>query len=345
MTLRSSRKCGSRWWNRHRRGVAGCLMGLTLALLIGGGGAEASAGVTYFRGACDASAVVSIDADHRAVADDEDNVLRIYRGDTGGMAVWSLDLSGFLRVDPKDPEVDLEAAARVGGRVYWISSHGRNRQGGFRPSRHRFFATEIVSGPGYPRLKPVGQPVMRLLQDLLADPRFAQFGLAQAAALPPKAPGALNMEGLAALPDGRLLIGFRNPQPAGLALLIPLENPEAVVEGSAARFGEPILLNLDHRGVRGLGSVDDRVVIAAGAYDDAPRGRLFEWRPGSSGVEPLPDPTVATLNAEGVDPVEAGVDTTWMMVSDDGTTKVEGRDCKRLRSAALKRFRSVTFPP
>jgi hypothetical protein len=34
-------------------------------------------------------------------------------------------------------------------------------------------------------------------------------------------PGGLNIEGLAATPDGQLLIGFRNPLSEGKALLLP----------------------------------------------------------------------------------------------------------------------------
>ena len=39
--------------------------------------------------------------------------------------------------------------------------------------------------------------------------------LADAALLPPKEPGGFNIEALAATPGGKLLIGLRNPVPAG----------------------------------------------------------------------------------------------------------------------------------
>ena len=41
----------------------------------------------------------------------------------------------------KKPESDLEGAANLADRIYWITSHGRNREGEARESRHRFFAT------------------------------------------------------------------------------------------------------------------------------------------------------------------------------------------------------------
>jgi len=58
----------------------------------------------------------------------------------------------------------------------------------------------------------------------------------EASHLAPKTPGALNIEGLCATPDHKLLIAFRNPLPQSKALLIPLENPEQVI---ALHLGSP----------------------------------------------------------------------------------------------------------
>jgi len=44
---------------------------------------------------------------------------------------------------------------------------------------------------------------------------------------------------MSAPPDGRLLIGFRNRFPAGSAAGAMFES-EAVIQGQAAKFGEPI---------------------------------------------------------------------------------------------------------
>jgi len=98
---------------------------------------------TVYHGMCDASAAVALDKNHFAVGNDEDNRLRIYRTDLSGLPEQSRDLSGFLKVDPKRPESDLEGAAWLGDRIFWITSHGRNREGKFRESRHRFFATTV----------------------------------------------------------------------------------------------------------------------------------------------------------------------------------------------------------
>lgn len=304
-------------------------------------------GVRFYRGMCDASALVPLGARHQVAGDDEDNRLRVYDREAGGLPVWSIDLSRFLAVDPQEPEVDLEAAARVGDRIYWISSHGRNRKGHFRVSRHRFFATGIRPGPGHPLVEPVGVPSMRLLADLLADRRLAVLGLGAAAGLAPKAPGALNIEGLVDLPDGRLLIGFRNPQPGGRALLVPFENPAEVVAGAPARFGDPVLLDLEGRGVRGLGREGDRILIAAGASDQAPRARFFEWVPGDEAARELQVEAPDDLNPESIEPLPGSGDGTLavLVASDDGALRVGGRECKRLRDPGLKRFRAAVLAP
>src|SRR5678815_5624216 len=86
---------------------------------------------TIYHGMCDASAAVALDGDHFAVGNDEDNRLRIYRTSQDGMPVQSRDLSAFLKVNPQRPESDLEGAAWLGDRIFWITSHGRNREGKF----------------------------------------------------------------------------------------------------------------------------------------------------------------------------------------------------------------------
>jgi hypothetical protein len=295
---------------------------------------------TTFKGMCDASAVAPLDERHVAVADDEDNILRVYDLQTGGPPVWTLDVSSFLRVDPDEPEADLEGAARVGDRIYWITSHGRSRKGRMRPSRHRFFATEIVRQQNSaPALQPVGRPYSGLLAELLADPRFASFGLAAAAGKAPKDEGALNIEGLTPLPDGRLLIGFRNPQPFGRALFISLDNPDQVIAGARPRLGNPQLLDLDQRGVRGLGSHGNTVVIAAGAHDTEPRPFLYTWNPGSTATEPLALGSLADLTPESVEFLS---DSRLVLVSDDGSVKIGKRECKKLKKPEQKQFRAVT---
>src|SRR5262249_47165299 len=145
------------------------------------------------------------------VASDEINTLYVYRrGHADPVTV--VELHKFLDTK-KDKESDLEGAARIGNRVYWISSHGTNSDGEQQDRRRRLFATDITSEAGGPSVKPVGSPYAALVADLISAPQLAAYDFATASTIPPKEPGGLNIEGLAATPDGRLLIGFRNPVP------------------------------------------------------------------------------------------------------------------------------------
>lgn len=176
------------------------------------------------------------------------------------------------------PEVDLEAATAVGQRVYWLSSHGRNRNGTFRPSRQRFFATDIDVREGGVSIRPVGKPYTRLLRDIVDDPQLAKYALADAASRPPKAPGGFNIEGLAATPDGRMLIGLRNPPFERRAILLVLLNAPEVIEGQRVRWGPPIELDLDGLGVRSIEYWADakRYVVVAGPTDGG-TCELYFW--------------------------------------------------------------------
>ncbi len=235
-------------------------------------------GEMQFRGACDASAGVAITEDLFVAADDETNRLRVYSRSQGGAPVFQLPVDRFLKVDRREPEADIEGAARVGNVIYWIGSHGRNQKGEERPSRQRFFATQIVSTDP-PRIEPMGTAYDGLLPDLESAPQLGKFDLEEASELAPKDKNALNIEGLCSRPDGTLLIGFRNPVPKKKALLVPLLNPAELVEGKNvhAKFGNPIRLDLDGRGIRDMVQRDGVYYIVAGASGSGNRFELYKW--------------------------------------------------------------------
>ena len=52
-----------------------------------------------FRGACDASAAIAVSEDMFVVADDENNVLRIYETSKAGQPIASFDMTLFLLVN------------------------------------------------------------------------------------------------------------------------------------------------------------------------------------------------------------------------------------------------------
>lgn len=220
-----------------------------------------------YRGMCDASAAAALGPDLFVVANDERNQLKVYRRGQP-VHVDEVDLSGFLGTDA-DKESDLEGAATVGERIYWISSHGRNKKGKFQERRHRFFATELKHG----RLAAVGIPYARLLEDMIAAPHLRQFGLAEASQKMPEESGAFNIEGLAATPQGGLLIGLRNPAP----LVILLRNPEQVIAGGPAVFGEALRLDLGGLAIRSIELVGAAYMIVAGPHADHGEFALYQW--------------------------------------------------------------------
>ncbi|MBK7997174.1 MAG: DUF3616 domain-containing protein [Verrucomicrobia bacterium] len=302
-------------------------------------------GETCYTGMCDASAVVSLNEEYFAVADDEQSVIRVYSRHQGGAPAHLLNVAPFLGLPRKAAEVDIEGAARLGQHVFWISSHGCNAAGKEQPSRRRFFATTGSVTNGRIDFQPVGRPYSALLQDLASDPRLAQFDLAAAARRVPKSPDALNIEGLCATPDGNLLIGFRNPIPQGKALLVPLLNPVALISGTdRAKFGEPVLLDLDGLGIRSISFRNDRYWIVAGSYDGGGRSRLYEWFGGEDMPRPMAVPEFAELNPEAITFFEDADGTHLWAGSDDGTRKINGVDCKRLKDPRQKQFRAVTVP-
>lgn len=213
--------------------------------------------VQSYTGSCDASAGISLSSEIFVVGNDENNTLQYYRRGQPG-PIGSLALSEFLGIG--SDEADVEGAAAIGSRIYWISSHSRNSKGKVQRSRHRFFATD-VRGADPPALAPVGKPHVDLLQDLVEDEDLRPYQLAAAARLAAEANGGLNIEGLAATPDGGLLIGFRSPLRGGRALIVPLQNPAELIEGKRAKFGAPIELDLDRRGIRSIELVGSTYLI------------------------------------------------------------------------------------
>ena len=293
-----------------------------------------------YDGPCDASAAVALDAEHFIVANDETNVLNVYRRGQA-QAVGAVPLAKFLGTRA-DEESDIEGAASVGMRTYWITSHGRDGKGKAHESRHRFFATETTPGSP-PSVKPVGRPYARLLADLERDDALEPYKLASAARLAAEAAGGLNIEGLAATPDGRLLIGFRNPLVQQRALIVPLENPGEVIQGRRARLGGPIELDLGGRGIRSIERVGTGYLIVAGPSADKGSFGLYRWsgRAGDAATL-LTGVDLQDLRPEAMFAIPQSHSV--QLLSDDGGVKVGGVRCKKL-PPAQQSFRSLTITP
>lgn len=321
--------------------------------------------VRTFRGMCDASGAAYLGADHFVMADDESNILRVYSLEEGkDMPVSELDLGKFLGADAgKGRESDIEGCTQLGDTLYWITSHGRNKNGKWRPMRYRFFATKMIPQEnGTFSLEPVGSANQRLLLGLLdlKDPQMLPYiGVAgtddKTGRLAPKREG-MNIESLCASEDGKFFyIGFRNPRPGGKAMLLPLFNPEAMVmdDKTEPRFGEPVYLDFGGLGIRGMeySPFHRAHIIIAGSHNSKGSSQLYRWS-GDRESKPQRLRDLGTFNPETVlvNP-ESGL---LRMFSDDGSVlyrvpreeslvKLEdGRcECKNLKDPKKRAFRMV----
>lgn len=295
-------------------------------------------GDLVFTGMCDASGAVALSGERFVVADDEDNVLRVYDSVRGGAPIETVDVSAFLALPKKKkpPEADIEAATQVGNVALWLTSHGLNSKGKLQQGRFRMFATSLGNaGP----IAPVGTPYERLLDDLLAAPQLANLGLRAASQIAPKESGGLNIEGMTEREGNTsVFIGFRNPRPQNRAIVIPLLNPLAIVEGQRAAVGDPILLDLGGLGIRGMSRWRGQYLILGGAVAREADSRLFGWDGVSTEPQAVTDVDLTGFNPEGF--VSYDDKTQVLLLSDDGGAIVDGEECKRLADVAKKRFRA-----
>jgi hypothetical protein len=302
-------------------------------------GATFAEDLLVFREMCDASAATAIDDENFLVADDEENVLRLY-GREGGEPKGKFDLNPFLGATKKSQEADLEGAAQLGELNFWIGSHGRNSKAKEAVYRQTLFATKATKKGDTWSVEPVGKPYTTLLEDLLADEKLEKFGLKAASALAPKTEGALNIEGLVSTPDGHLLIGFRNPLPGNKAIVVPLLNPLEVIEGEKAKLGEPQTVDLGGLGIRSIGRHKGKYLIIAGAYNEEQKPRLFVWEGNATAPKAAEGIELAGLNPEGL-AFRKGEEERYLILSDDGGEVIDGKDCKKLKDPTLKRFRGT----
>ncbi|MHC4989255.1 MAG: DUF3616 domain-containing protein [Planctomycetota bacterium] len=289
----------------------------------------------FFRGSADASAAVALDSERFIMADDEDNILRVYHwNQPGSDPNCQTDISAAIGFDPKHPEADIEGATRLNDRIFWITSHGRSKSGAFRPSRCRFFATRIT-----PDGSAAVEGVYRnLIDDLIAYDKQYKLGLQAAigtvgdrvnpqkeSQLAPKKEG-LNIEGLCTTADGsQMYIGFRNPSPNNMALIITLANPEAVVlKGATPVLKAPVLIDLDGQGIRSIEYAPNlkKYLIIAGSQkstDDAPAFHLYTYEPENQKTHKLATFSDITPEAIFQFPNASEIN----LLSDDGTRLID----------------------
>ena len=243
----------------------------------------AGAQLGHYDGVCEASAAAALSPTHFAIASDETETLTVYRRGTPA------PVATFTHADVSD----IEASARIGDVIFWLTSHSFNNSGEDKPKRKRLFATRIVAGP---RLAAAGSE-FRGLRAMIAG----ALGMADALLAP-----ELNIEGLAATPEGHLLVGLRGPlTAAGAARVVRIRNPLALVglapAGVTATADPAVSLDLGGRGIRSIewfGSGARRYMIVAGPVQDSGAAPALYWWDGAGTVTPGPAAPLAGLNPE-----------------------------------------------
>ena len=214
-----------------------------------------------------------------------------------------------------DGEVDIEASAQVGNRIYVTGSHSNSKSGNARADRWRFYATDVSGTGAATTASPLGY-YQWLREDLRAWDANNIHGLgahhlglvaSSAGSLAPESSqrNGFSFEGITTSPgDTAAWFALRAPmvsapgQPAVSAgsatgrthaLIVQVENFDALATASQggaagqAMLGSPIRLDLGGRAIREIRkNAAQQYLIVAGPPDSAngtaPRDfRLYTW--------------------------------------------------------------------
>ncbi|MFN7895859.1 MAG: ExeM/NucH family extracellular endonuclease, partial [Cyanobacteriota bacterium] len=321
----------------------------------------------FFTGASDASTAVAIDSQFMLVADDENQVLRLYDRSNSGLPIAGFDFTTSLALADTSAglprEVDLEASLRVGNRIYWLGSLSNSSSGDFRPNRNRLFATDVSGSGATTSLSYVGR-YDNLKADLISWGDANGYNFTASAApgvLPEAADGSgFNIEGLTIAPNGTTAyVAFRAPEvptaSRAKALIAPITNFADLVTSLApsASIGAAIELDLGGRGIREIkrSSGGDYLIIsgpADTATGTAPKDfRLFTWSGNGADAPILRSADLTSLLAGGsfesiVDlPASLSSNSQIQLLVDNGDTDFynNGTAAKELNQTNFKKFR------
>jgi hypothetical protein len=279
----------------------------------------------FHTGASDASTAIAVSSDYMLVADNEDQMIRLYdrnksglplnHGDTTFDFTDDLEPTDFDGGEPR--EVDIEASTRIGNRIYWLGSHSNSKSGNIRENRYRLFSTDLTGADAGATLSFV-RHYDNLRSDLIQWDIDTDQGLkladSAAEGVPPEEPKGrgFNIEGFALAPGSTTTayIAFRAPITLTKGLIVPITNlPSLVTDppaASSATFGDPIKLDLGGCGIRGIErNANDEYLIIAGpaggpGEPEACTGfALYTWT-GDAMDAPTPLPTdLSALQSRG----------------------------------------------
>ena len=325
-------------------------------------------------GASDASTAVPVDGAYMIVADDENQVLRLYDRANSGLPVAGFDFTSSLQLTDANNsnilrEVDIEASIRQNNRIFWFGSQSNSDGGGVRPNRNRVFATDVTGSGASTSLTYVGR-YDALKTDIVnwdatnghgKGPNYYGLQASTATDVSSKTVAGYNIEGAEFAPDGTTAyIAFRAPQvlPANRqkALIIAVTNLASLITslpGSvSATFGLPIELDLGGRGIREIrrNAANQYVIIAgpAGEATGTAPFRLYTWT-GNASDKPVERTTDLTaLNVDGsfesiVEVPSSLNDASQLQVLVDNGDAVyynDGNSASKLGQNNFKKFRS-----
>ncbi|HEU0098197.1 MAG TPA: DUF3616 domain-containing protein [Allosphingosinicella sp.] len=254
----------------------------------------------HYSGVCEASAAAALDSNRFVVASDELELLTLYKRGA------AQPLSTFAHPDV----TDIEGAARIGDTIFWVTSHSVNKEKEDKPKRKILFATKVLPTGA---LAAAGTDYRNLRADIAA-----LLGVQEKIQQNGKVTGGLaldlNIEGLAAAPDGSLFVGLRGPLSSGKAQVVRIVKPFGRVGlPQAAPVGpaqpKVFRLNLEGRGIRSLERVGKGsrafLIVAGPVGDSGPAPKLYWWD-GRNQPTPGPGLGFGAMKPEALIAVSAG---------------------------------------
>ncbi len=252
---------------------------------------------TWLQGSCDASAMADVGGGYFYVADDENNILRLYNSQFSGMPLRTVNAEGFAN---GSEEYDVEGAtvSDDGKTIYWITSLANSKKGKEKPYRNRAFTTKI-NGSGADATLTSGAYSEKFRDAMIkfGDDNGWNFSASASFAnsMIPKRIDGFNVEGLTLKTggNGAAYIAFRAPcvpkkgvTPTSsnrkYAVMATVENFEQIFSGNgksstAVQVGAPVLFDFGGLGIRSIERVGDYYVIIAGLFEGGGTPKAYLW--------------------------------------------------------------------